>query len=63
MFIKRYFFSTFEDDNLLCILDDTAYSTDELKFKVIPEKYEIKLDNETIQYLKELSLKNINEKK
>ena len=38
---KRYYFSTFEDDNLLCILDDTAYSQDEIRINVIPEQYNV----------------------
>ncbi len=37
----RYYFSTFEDDNLLCVLDDDGYSKDEIRFNVIPEQYNI----------------------
>jgi len=38
----RYYFSTFEDDSLLCLLDDDAYSKDEQKINVIPEDVNFK---------------------
>jgi hypothetical protein len=50
----EYFFSTFEDDNLLCVLDDSTYLKDELKYQVIPEQYDIKIDEELISNFKEI---------
>ena len=50
----EYFFSTFEDDNLLCLLDDSTYLKDELKYQVIPEQYDIKVDEELITNFKEI---------
>lgn len=50
----EYYFSTFEDDSLLCLLDDTAYSKDESKIQVIPEQYDLVLNEELIKSLKEL---------
>jgi hypothetical protein len=45
----EYFFSTFEDDSLLCLLDDSGYAVDEaLKVKVIPEHYDIKLNDQEL---------------
>ncbi len=52
----EYYFSTFEDDSLLCLLDDTAYDKDESKFKVIPEEYNIKINNDIVRNIEELKL-------
>ena len=56
----RYYFSTFEDDSLLCLLDDSAYSKDEQRIKVIPEDMKIKIDEAVLDNLKELKEWNLN---
>ena len=50
--LPDYYFSTFEDDNLLCLLDDEAY--DESKIQVIPENMEVKINEEIVKNLKDL---------
>jgi hypothetical protein len=50
----EYLFSTFEDDSLLMLLDDSGYSKDEEKIKVIPEQYDLKLDDNFIQNFKDI---------
>lgn len=52
----EYYFSTFEDDSLLCLLDDTAYDKDECKVKVIPEEYDIRINNDIVQNFEELKM-------
>lgn len=53
----RYYFSTFEDDSLLCLLDDDAYSKDEQKIKVIPEDVNIKINEDVLDsIIKELKM-------
>ena len=51
-FFLRYYFSTFEDDSLLCLLDDTAYSIDESKIKIIPEEIDMNMNNDLINKFK-----------
>jgi hypothetical protein len=51
-FACRYYFSTYEDDNLLCILNDEAYSKDEQRINVIPEQYTI--DEDLIKNFKQI---------
>jgi hypothetical protein len=51
----EYYFSTFEDDSLLCLLDDAAYSKDECKIKVIPEEMDIKVNSDLLKNLHELT--------
>ncbi len=46
----EYYFSTFEDDSLLCLLDDSAY--DKEQFSVIPEEYDIKINEELLKELR-----------
>ena len=53
----EFYFSTFEDDSLLCLLDDSAYEKDESKFKVIPEEYDFQINKDIMQNFEELSLK------
>merc|ERR1719468_424217 len=50
----EFYFSTFEDDSLLCLLDDSAY--DESKFNVIPEEYEFKINSDIVNNFQELTL-------
>ena len=50
----EYLFSTFEDDSFLCLLDDSSYSKDEEKIKVIPEQYDLKFDENFIQNFKNI---------
>jgi hypothetical protein len=52
----EYFFSTFEDDSMLCLLDDTAYSKDESKIVIIPEQYDLNINDELFQNLKDLKI-------
>jgi len=52
----EYFFSTFEDDSMLCLLDDTAYSKDESKVVIIPEQYDLNINDELFQNLKDLKI-------
>lgn len=52
----EYYFSTFEDDNLLCLLDDNGYNKDESKFKVIPEDLRIEIKKELLESLNDLDL-------
>ena len=52
---QRYYFSAFEDDNLLCILNDNTYSQDEAKIKVIPEQYSV----DSVSQVLNLDLKNL----
>ena len=52
----EYFFSTFEDDSMLCLLDDSAYSKDESKVVIIPEQYDLNINDELFQSLKDLKL-------
>lgn len=52
----EYYFSTFEDDNLFCLLDHNAYEKDECKYKVIPEEYDIAFNAHIMDNLKELKL-------
>ena len=49
--LSRYYFSTFEDDTLLCLLDDSAYSADEAKFQVIPEQLDLRINDELAREL------------
>jgi hypothetical protein len=51
---ERYLFSTFEDDSLLCLLDDTAYSRDESKVTVIPEKFDVEVKEEVFESMNNL---------
>lgn len=53
----EYFFSTFEDDNLLCLLDDDGYNKDESKIKVIPEDIKFEIKQELLESLNDLDLK------
>jgi len=48
-------FSTFEDDSLLCLLDDTAYNKDESKVIVIPEKFDVEIKEEVFEDMKNLN--------
>lgn len=50
----EYLFSTFEDDSLLCLLDDSSYCKDEERIKVIPEQYDLHLDENLIQNFKDI---------
>lgn len=50
----RYLFSTFEDDSLLCLLDDTAYTRDESKVLIIPEKFDVEIKEEVFEDMKNL---------
>jgi hypothetical protein len=52
----RYLFSTFEDDTLLCLLDDDAYDQDETKIKVIPEKFDVEMRHELCNDLKVMNI-------
>lgn len=52
----EYYFSTFEDDNLLCLLDDNGYNKDESKIKVIPEDLTIEIKKELLESLSEIDL-------
>ena len=52
----EYFFSTFEDDSMLCLLDDSAYSKDESKIVIIPEQYDLNINDELFQSLKDLKI-------
>ncbi|RNA31813.1 zinc finger protein 277-like [Brachionus plicatilis] len=52
----EYYFSTFEDDNLLCLLDDNGYNKDESKIKVIPEDIRIEIRKELLESLKDLDI-------
>ena len=52
----EFYFSTFEDDSMLCLLDDAAYDQDQSKFQVIPEQYDIQINKELMNDLKQLSL-------
>ena len=49
--MSRYYFSTFEDDTLLCLLDDSAYGADEAKFQVIPEQFDLHVNDELAKEL------------
>ncbi|CAF0704556.1 unnamed protein product [Brachionus calyciflorus] len=52
----EYYFSTFEDDNLLCLLNDNGYNKDESKIQVIPEELNIEIKKELLDSLKELEI-------
>lgn len=52
----EFYFSTFEDDSLLCLLDDSAYDQDESKFNVIPEEYEFRINSDIVNNFQELTL-------
>ncbi len=49
----EYLFSTFEDDTLLCLLNDDAY---EDNVKVIAEQFDVEMRNELSTDLKNLLL-------
>lgn len=52
----EYYFSTFEDDNLLCLLDDNGYNRDESKIQVIPEEVKFEIKKELLDSLKEFDI-------